>query len=269
MAWIGSGADVARSLTSQPTTCLNRPLKDVAVGELLFNNPQLLGGQAAKAGLHCGSCHRNGRGNPDFVFLGVSGTPGTADVTHGLFGPDRADDTFNPVVIPDLASAEGRLKVDRNADGDLESFLRAQIVEEFQGAAPTDAVIDEIARYLRALDVDQCVADADEPVTWRREVSRLEAGLQALSHGAIDEATRRAVASAMRNALGRLYGRYDAKAHTPIREQLLDMSYSLADGEDSTALAVELTELTRKLTEHADRSLYDAATLRSALNAQR
>ncbi|MEM6586393.1 MAG: hypothetical protein AAF692_11620, partial [Pseudomonadota bacterium] len=35
-------------------------------GEALFKAPLLLGGQAAKAGISCHSCHVNGRGNPHF-----------------------------------------------------------------------------------------------------------------------------------------------------------------------------------------------------------
>ncbi|MGF7473737.1 hypothetical protein WFJ45_23635, partial [Salmonella enterica subsp. enterica serovar Minnesota] len=77
------------------------PLNDSArIGRAAFNSPLLLGGQAARAGLSCASCHRNGRGNPDFHFPGISGAPGTADVTASLLSSHRGDGQFNPKPIP-------------------------------------------------------------------------------------------------------------------------------------------------------------------------
>ena len=153
LSWIADGADAARVLTEQPSIC---PFEtengfDVPPGELLFNSPLLLGGQSAKAGISCASCHRNGRGNPNFVFQGVSGAPGTADVTHGLFGRARDDDAFNPVKIPDLAAPEGHKIVSRVEPGALEEFLYAQIVEEFDGPEPSRRTISDLADYLRQL----------------------------------------------------------------------------------------------------------------------
>ena len=86
LQWLDSASDPVLHLTQHPSTCLTEPnLPAVQRGALLFESPTLLGGQAAKAGLSCAACHRNGRGNPVFVFPGISGPPGTADVTHGLF----------------------------------------------------------------------------------------------------------------------------------------------------------------------------------------
>src|SRR5207237_7778539 len=90
MRWVPAGADPARAFATQPTECLRVP-KDpdaalaVEVGRAAFRTPVLLGGQAARAGITCETCHRSGRANPDFQFPGASGDPGTADVTLSLF----------------------------------------------------------------------------------------------------------------------------------------------------------------------------------------
>ena len=73
---------------------------EILTGEALFHTPSLLGGQAAKAGISCASCHVNGQGNPHFQFPGISGQPGTADATHNFFSSHRGDDKFNPVSHP-------------------------------------------------------------------------------------------------------------------------------------------------------------------------
>nr|QQZ49991.1 hypothetical protein JKL49_25640 [Phenylobacterium glaciei] len=69
------------------------------------------GGQAARAGVACETCHRSGRSNPDFLFPGVSGPPGSADVTSSLFSSHRGDGIDDPVPIPDLSGPRAGLKV--------------------------------------------------------------------------------------------------------------------------------------------------------------
>ena len=105
--WLAPAARLT-ALTREPAECLARPgsvsaAKSIAIGRTAFRAPLLLGGQAARAGLSCSSCHRNGRGNPDFLFPGISGAPGTADVTASLLSSHRGDGIFNPRPIPDLA----------------------------------------------------------------------------------------------------------------------------------------------------------------------
>ncbi|WP_298469302.1 hypothetical protein [uncultured Erythrobacter sp.] len=119
------------------------------VGTSLFKTPFLFGGQAAKAGLSCHSCHVNGRDNPHFQFPGVSGQPGTADITHSFFSASLGNGTFDPVPIPDLAEAG---KVDRSPQSaELEKFIRSIIVEEFAGEEPDEYVLASLATYTRAI----------------------------------------------------------------------------------------------------------------------
>ncbi|MEM6411644.1 MAG: hypothetical protein AAF683_08925 [Pseudomonadota bacterium] len=175
--WIGADIDPVVHLSQEPATCLTHgDLPSVLRGELLFNSPLLLGGQAAKAELSCAACHQNGRGNPDFVFPGISDAPGTADVSNGFFSKLRADHVFNPVHIPDLARAEGRTRVDRQTEGVLETFLRAQIIEEFAGNALEQETIQDLAAYIRALDDRACDTDEVRQPSWQDEMKRLRTG---------------------------------------------------------------------------------------------
>ena len=75
--WLTS-PDLAADLTHQPPEC--RSLSHDAalrrseeIGRIAFRAPLLLGGQAARVGLSCATCHRNGRTNAHFHFPGLSG----------------------------------------------------------------------------------------------------------------------------------------------------------------------------------------------------
>lgn len=152
--WLASEGQV-EALTTLPVVRLSiediTPAKAVlfSAGESLFHTPTLLGGQAAKAGISCASCHANGRASIHFQFPGVSGAPGTADVTHSFFSSFRGNATIDPVPIPDLTQPG---KVSRDpGDAQLEKFVRDLIVEEFDGVEPGQPVLDAISFYIRSL----------------------------------------------------------------------------------------------------------------------
>ncbi|OYU69322.1 MAG: hypothetical protein CFE28_04470 [Alphaproteobacteria bacterium PA2] len=169
--WIAPGSDRVMVLSREPTECLAWPSDparrlSVAVGRAAFRDPLLLGGQAARAGVSCESCHRAGRGNPDFHFPGVSGAAGTADVTSSLFSSHRGDGVDNPKPIPDLSVEKSRLKVAQDrSSGDLERFIAGLVTEEFDGRPPPAAVLSGLADYVRALDPRACPAQASRPIT--------------------------------------------------------------------------------------------------------
>lgn len=151
LRWTAKGAEF-EALSSQPSACLafdasNKAMVDA--GQALFNTPTLLGGQAAKAGLSCASCHVNGRNNPHFMLAGVSDKPGTSDVTNSFFSAARGNGRFDPVSIPDLA-APGKISRDPQAKA-LEPFIRSLIVDEFSGAEPSAATLEALATYVRAI----------------------------------------------------------------------------------------------------------------------
>lgn len=165
--WL-SGEGRVEALTSEPVTdrealvaaAIASPLSaryenredlrdDLLIGEFLFETPMLLGGQAAKAGLSCNSCHVNGRDNPHFQFPAISGEPGTADTTHNFFSESLGNDRFDPVPIPDLMMP-GKVGHDLET-GELERFLGTIISQEFGGSEPPASVLQPISTYIRAL----------------------------------------------------------------------------------------------------------------------
>lgn len=264
LEWVSSEADPVAHLTSEPATCLTAH-QDPSVqrGELLFNSPLLLGGQAAKAGLSCASCHRNGRDNPEFVFSGISGAPGTADVTSGLFSKIRADQVFNPVPIPDLAAPEGRLVVDRDAEGTLEAFLSAQITEEFSGSAPVAPVVEDLAAYIRSLDVAACGANPQKAQTWQDEMGRLSVGAAYLATDPKGDSS--AYRLAMRASLGRLHERYPASLFEGLSEELVSLGRVLSQVDMPESLEQRMDALAFELERGERRSLYNSEQLSRAL----
>ena len=238
----------------------------VRSGRALFAAPTLLGGQAAKAGLSCASCHVNGRGNPHFLLFGVSAGAGTADVTNSFFSAARGNGRFDPVEIPDLAMP-GKISRDAQARA-LEPFIRNLIVEEFGGEEPTPAMLDALATYVRA--IGRC--DPDSPMG-RSVDDQLRAIDDGMASAALmldrgDHAGTLLSIASMRHQLGLIAERYPAR-----RLELLSASRALqALGNGDGGLpALQRWKvgfdkgLVQKLRRGEGRSLYDAAQLRKAL----
>ncbi|MDP3855207.1 hypothetical protein [Phenylobacterium sp.] len=167
MRWLSLGAEPVALLTLEPAECLAMPVdpgltRSVEIGRAAFRTPLLLGGQAARAGISCESCHRAGRANPAFRFPGVSGPPGTADVTSSLFSSHRGNGVDDPRPIPDLSGPRAGLKV---APGDVAPFVRGLIVEEFDGPEPSPAVLQGLADYVRALGPQACPTTSARAIT--------------------------------------------------------------------------------------------------------
>ncbi len=170
LRWLAPGADRVAAMTIVPSECLRLPTDPdeawrVEVGRAAFRTPLLLGGQAARAGLTCEACHRSGRGNAVFHFEGVSGQPGTADVTSSILSSHRGDGADNPRPIPDLSGPRDALRVSQAPTGRApEHFIDGLITEEFDGAPPPPPVLDGLAAYVRALSPQAC----PRPATSRR-----------------------------------------------------------------------------------------------------
>lgn len=211
--WLAPGT-LLEGLTRQPSECLALPrekaqLRKIAIGRAAFRAPLLLGGQAARAGLSCASCHRNGRGNPDFHFDGISGAPGTADVTSSFMSSHRGDGTVNPKPIPDLAAPASDIRVSRDVrTKELESFIRGLIVEEFDGHEPPAAVLEGLAAYVRAIAPSAC--GKAEPVGLDVMLSDTRAALAAASQSlaAGDRDTALLLIGAARSMLGNIDQRF-------------------------------------------------------------
>ena len=270
MLWIAPRADPARALGTLPAECLRVPADPalaarVEVGRAAFRTSVLLGGQAARAGINCETCHRAGRDNPDFHFPGVSGAPGTADVTNSLFSTHRGNGVDDPRPIPDLGGPKAKLKVSQvPADKKLEPFIHGLITEEFDGPEPTPAVLDGLAAYVRALDPGVCrgrprlsldvallMADA------RRAMKAAET--QAASG---DAATAVVMVASARSRLGLIDERYGAPALATQRTALRAADQKLAEAQ--AALRARAPDAPQRLADW----LADARPLEAALRAK-
>jgi len=235
--WLAPGADTAQALATRMSECLP-PIADpeqrysVEIGRAAFRSPLLLGGQASRAGVSCETCHQGGRNNPDFDFPGLSGSPGTADVTTALFSSHRDDGIDNPKPIPDLSGPKTALKISQEPTGQaLEAFLHGTITEEFDGAEPPAAVLHGLADYVRALRPTACPAGQRVPLRAEDDLANavraVRVAAEALDRG--DRPTAVAMLAAARSQLGLVNERYDAPEAAPSRTALATASAGLAD----------------------------------------
>lgn len=207
--WLLS-SDLAADLTHQPPECRspshNATLRrSEEIGRIAFRAPLLLGGQAARAGLSCAACHRNGRTNAHFHFPGLSGDAGTADVTASLMSSHRGDGIFNPKAIPDLAGDPAKLKVSRDpAKDDLKKFIHGLVTQEFDGPEPPPAVLDGLAAYVRSLSPTACKDPSPTAVRLQPMLQDVDEAVRLAqqSYADGDKATARLLIGAARSMLG-------------------------------------------------------------------
>jgi hypothetical protein len=264
--------DLVADLTTLPPECLAWPTdrsqrQSVAVGRALFRSPLLLGGQAARAGLSCASCHRNGRTNPHFHFPGISGDPGTADVTASIMSEHRGDGLFNPKPIPDLGGDPARLKV--KGTPRLRDFVHGLITQEFDGPEPSPAALDSIVAYVRALRPQSC--RRGQPISLQSKLSEVDSAvsLARSAYAQGDAETGRALLAAARATLGAIDERFQvggldsARAHLRAADALL---FQLQEARGSwTAWAQQWPRHERALHAGERRSLFNPAMVRKAL----
>lgn len=239
--WIAASADPVHAVATQPTECLGTPADPaealkVEVGRAAFRTPVLLGGQAARASLTCETCHRDGRTNPDFHFPGISGAPGTADVTQSIFSSHRGDGIDNPKPIPDLSGPKAKLKVDQAPDARaLEGFIHGLITEEFDGPEPSPATLQGLAAYVRALQPAACPQAPRQPVDARLLMSDARRALAAaraeIARG--DRSTAVLMLAAARARLGLIDERLAGPPFDALRNRLRAASAQLAAAQDT------------------------------------
>ena len=285
LRWLAPGADPARALTREPSECLGpaadaQTAYEVELGRAAFRTPLLLGGQAARAGISCETCHRQGRNNPDFEFPGISGAPGTADVGTSVLSSHRGGGPRKPVPIPNLSGPKAALKTAQDpASGALEARIAAIDTQEFDGAPPTPAVLKGLAAYVRALSPDRCPAGAEQPMTPAAKLAdarrAVGAALMALDHH--DGPAAALMVAAARTALGDIDERYAGPARlqaarADLRAASLDLAAAQEDARRDPAKArLSLTlwlgrerQWAPSVTALAALSLYDPARLRLA-----
>ena len=214
--WLAS-PDIAADLTHQPAECRSRyPDRalqlSAEIGRIAFRAPLLLGGQAARAGLSCSSCHRDGRTNVHFHFPGISGDPGTADVTASLMSSHRGDDIFNPKPIPDLAGDPAKLKVSRDPrKDDLRSFSHGLVTLEVDGPEPPPAVLDGVVAYVRSLSAANCRGPQTVAVRLEPMLDDVETAVRLAEeeYATGDQQSARVMLAAARSQLGAIDERFD------------------------------------------------------------
>lgn len=255
------------ALSREPVECLAWPKgaaqrKSVGIGRAAFRTPLLLGGQAARAGLSCSSCHRNGRGNSDFLFPSLSGAPGTADVTSSLMSSRRGDNKTNPKPIPDLAGPAGALKVSRGPARALETFIHGLIVEEFDGPEPAPEVLAGLAAYVQAMRPGQC--RGDRPIRLADRLEDVERAV-ALARETSGE-TRRLMLAAARSGLGAVDERFRVPGLEAEKALLRQADRRLeairTQGQDFTAWDRSWPPARQALLRAESRSLFSASRLR-------
>lgn len=277
-AWLAPEADRVDFLLHSPGECLRNPesaeaLYLVEVGRAAFRSPLLLGGPAARGGLSCNSCHRDGRDNPDFFLEGLSGAPGTADVTSSLFSKTRDDGAFNPVPIPTLVDASERSSFGERAQApSLHAFISGVIVEEFQGGEPPETVLAGLAAYVNHLGADACPNEAIA-ASARRDMAAaaraLSAAESALARG--DGAAADFLLLAAQRELGGVHQRFPENEQAQSRLESLARSIGAVrplagenPGQAQPIIAekrVEAQRLARFLQKRRAKSLYDRAAL--------
>jgi hypothetical protein len=281
LRWIAPAADKVRALTTEPVSCRNphAPVSSIMIGDgpsfstgdigqLAFESPALLGGAAARMGLSCSSCHLNGRNNPDFFVEGVSGAPGTADVTSSLFSKTRGNGAFDPAPIPDIATRDGKQIKDRLSP-EFDAKVHGLIVEEFDGRQPGEKIFREVVSYMDGL-VPCAEPGARQPVTASRDmIAARKAFVIASVMDTPDE--RRLLARAARERLERLNERFTAANQTDVRAALLVASQKIAmwmdapSAEGESAIRTALKTAAERVERDEPRSLYNPDVLRAAL----
>lgn len=281
--WVADGRDVVRALTIEPTECLARPSSpDIAyqieLGRAAFRHPLLLGNQGARAGLTCESCHRGGRDNPDFSFPGLSGGPGTADVTSSVTSEHRGDGVFNPRPIPSLIrpAAERLVSRDPKQPG-LRNFIHGLVTEEFDGPEPPPAVLEGLAAYVRALTRAACPKPSTRPVTLALRMDDVRRAIAAARKAALrrDVASARVMTAAARSELGVIAERFDsptlADDLAAIKAAAVDLGRLQARpalaAADFAAWPQRLAALEARLARHEALSLFNPARLAARLKA--
>lgn len=277
LRWIAPEADAVKALTTAPVACeppAAEPANDrsmrLTLGRLAFESPALLGGAAGRMGLSCASCHLNGRDNPSFFVEGVSGAPGTADVTSNLFSKVRGNGAFDPVPIPDLAARNGTQMKDRTSEA-FRAKIHGLAVEEFDGQEPPTAVFDALLAYLDSLDVAHCAdPSATTDVAYLDDYGAMMSASTVLLDGKAAPDVKLFYIRVARERLQRLHERYPPGREASLKIEALSARFAetaaaIRDGSMPPALTSDVIALIGPLFEESERSLYNPDVLRAGL----
>lgn len=278
--WLAPGADAVGALTTSPGECYAAPSGTndaylAEIGRAAFMSPLLFGGQAARAGLSCASCHSDGQANADFFLEGLSDRPGTADVTTSIFSTVREDGVFNPQPIPSLVGVAGNSTFGTiKSENSLHAFIGGALTEEFNAAPPPAAILDGLVAYVSALDEGSC-PEGPVALTPRRAIGDVLRTLDAAGEAAArnDKNSADFLLATAQALLGRINDRYPAADAAPLRARLGELSIEVAvlrNGDSLTRDQIlrvrrEVRKLGGALHKARAASLYDPLTLAADL----
>jgi hypothetical protein len=182
LSWLAKDVNLIKALQS-PSECINTNIhnqilnQQIILGRLAFQSPALLGGQAARKGLSCESCHNSARGNSYFFIENISSHRGTADVSESFFSSTGGNDVFMPVPIPDLADYSQMEIIDRTSAAFRKKIIQLVTVE-FDGQMPSAKILDAIQFYLVSIEKKHCdnpaaVYQKDWLYDWNRLIEAL------------------------------------------------------------------------------------------------
>ena len=281
--WISADSDVAYVLTHSPAECLspsggNGIDYQRVLGRAAFNSPFLLGGQAARNHLSCNSCHLNGHDNAQFFLAGLSGTPGSADVTSSIFSKVREDGVFNPVRIPTLVGAKGKEEFGSVAPvPTIHAFVEGAVKDEFQGEASA-SIIAAVSEYVAQLEPQYC-QESDVPIDLAKAISAIDeiiGAARVASEKAANKELDFLILSAQ-HQLGRIHERYAGETLTSDRAVIVEFSQYIGafrpdaaqagviSNQDVADLRDKLKVLAGELAQREHLSLYSEAVLRGRL----
>jgi hypothetical protein len=124
-----------------------------ALGDILFEDPEILGERAKRMGISCGTCHPRGHMNTNFFIPSVSTFRGGVDLTNRHFASRSHNGKLDPVVIPSLRGLRHTAPYGRTQQApDIRSFTRNVIVLEFEGKEPDARTLDALTAYQREFD---------------------------------------------------------------------------------------------------------------------
>jgi len=276
LKWLGDNTDKVLALSTQPSECLNPDAPGLAaLGRLAFQSPALLGGQAARMGLSCESCHTSARGNTDFFLENISSHPGTADVTHSLFSSTAGNQTFTPTPIPDLADRQ-QSKIQDRSSNEFRLKIKQLIEVEFDGQQALPSIMEAIQIYLVNIDSQFCASpESRHKVHLANDWNRLIETVEYIGNARETELSE-FLSRVARQRIESIYRRYLNIDNKQINQGLIDLSRQLQkishyQIDDSTRITdlekwhQNANKLHKQLRKFENLSAYNQATLTTML----
>jgi hypothetical protein len=272
--WLPPGASIAGDLLHRPVEALEGGANQtfyVEFGRLAFRSPEILGGNARRAGMSCNACHTNGHVNDRFFVPGLSAAPGTIDVTHALWNRRGEDGVANPLPIPTLRNVATKPRLGHDLrTASLREFVRNVVVTEFDGPEPAPFVLDALVAYLTRLRAPQTATL--ETVTLAGDLANLAREGRVLNGVLLDEdpALAELTIRMVRGQIGGIAERFHRPEHKSARAVLAGWVADLRAVEAATVAAdfpaarralPTIAAAPAALLEAAGTSLYDPATV--------